>query len=172
MFVFVGLALHWLKYHYHVTFALRFNANISVWMSSYLVLIINIRVEYQMLFGWLKWGIAFAWEYGHCTCFIFVCNYIYLKNYRSDNNKKANKIFQKDDNRSGKIVCFLLATSREPRVQQQVNPWQAIWYWQISTTSTEYGLLTLQILGCTNGETEPTHPSAQHHHHRYRTMSR
>jgi hypothetical protein len=54
MFVFAGLALHWLKYQYHVTFALRFNANISVWMSSYLVLIIDIRVEYQMLFGWLK----------------------------------------------------------------------------------------------------------------------
>jgi hypothetical protein len=52
MFVFVGLALHWLKYHYHVIFALRFNTNISVWMFRYLVVRIDIMVKYQILFGW------------------------------------------------------------------------------------------------------------------------
>jgi hypothetical protein len=51
MFVFVGLVLHSLKCHYHVIFALRFNTNFSVWMFRYLVLIIDIMIEYQILFG-------------------------------------------------------------------------------------------------------------------------
>jgi hypothetical protein len=54
MFALRGLALYCHECQYPKISILRLNANISIWMFSYLEPKLHIEVECQILFGWLK----------------------------------------------------------------------------------------------------------------------
>jgi hypothetical protein len=58
---FGGISISW---DIHI----EINVNIFIWMFRYLICRIDIIVECQIMFGWLKWCIAFVWEYEHATC--------------------------------------------------------------------------------------------------------